>query len=153
SPEQAKGRPADKRSDIWAFGCVVYEMLTGKRAFDGEDATEVIAAVVRGEPDWTRLPADVPEPIRLLLRRCLEKDRGKRVADVSTARFLLMDRVSLLGPGAQPAPLRESAARVRWRRAALISMAVVALGIITTAALWRQNSAPEPPVARFSFTI
>jgi serine/threonine protein kinase len=83
SPEQAKGRPADKRSDIWAFGCVLFEMLTGTRAFDGEDATEVIAAVVRGEPDWNVLPADVPDHIRLLLRRCLEKDRGKRVSDGS----------------------------------------------------------------------
>ena len=57
SPEQAKGRVVDKRSDVWAFGCVLYEMLTGKRAFDGEDVTDTIAAVVRGEPDWTALPA------------------------------------------------------------------------------------------------
>ena len=84
SPEQAKGRAADKRSDVWAFRCVLYEMLTGTRAFDGEDATEVIAAIVRGEPDWSALPADVPDHIRLLLRRCLEKDRGKRVSDIST---------------------------------------------------------------------
>src|SRR5262245_52459496 len=85
SPEQAKGRAADKRSDIWAFGCVLYEMLTGTRAFDGDDATEVLAAVIRGEPDWSALPADVPGHIRLLLRRCLEKDHAKRVSDISTA--------------------------------------------------------------------
>src|SRR5262249_26056966 len=77
SPEQPRGRATDKRSDVWAFGCVLYEMLTGTRAFDGEDATEVVAAIVRGEPDWSALPADVPDHIRLLLRRCLEKDRGK----------------------------------------------------------------------------
>ena len=75
SPEQAKGKPADKRSDIWAFGCVLYEMLTGRRAFDGEDLTDVIAAVVRGEPDWAALPADVPAHVRTLLKGCLAKDR------------------------------------------------------------------------------
>jgi serine/threonine-protein kinase len=60
SPEQAKGRPADKRSDIWAFGCVLYEMLTGKRAFEGEDVSDTLAGVLRGEPDWSALPSDVP---------------------------------------------------------------------------------------------
>ena len=75
SPEQAKGRPADKRSDVWAFGCVLYEMLTGKRAFEGEDVSDTLAAVLRGEPDWTALPADVPLAIRALMQRCLEKDR------------------------------------------------------------------------------
>ena len=77
SPEQAKGRVVDKRSDVWAFGCVLYEMLTGRRAFDGEDVTDTIAAIVRGEPDWSALPADTPPQIRLLLQRCLEKDRKR----------------------------------------------------------------------------
>src|SRR5262249_13351167 len=77
SPEQARGKPLDKRSDVGAFGCVLFEMLTGSRAFDGEDTTDTIAAVVRAEPKWDTLPADVPPSIRLLLRRCLEKDRKK----------------------------------------------------------------------------
>src|SRR5207249_5049011 len=61
SPEQAKGRPADKRSDVWAFGCVLYEMLAGKRAFEGDDVSDTLAAVLRGEPDWSALPAGVPD--------------------------------------------------------------------------------------------
>ena len=83
APEQAKGRPADKRSDIWAFGCVLYEMLTGRRAFEGEDVADTLATVLKGEPDWNALSDDVPEHIRLLLRRSLEKDRNRRVADIS----------------------------------------------------------------------
>ena len=75
SPEQAKAKVADKRTDVWAFGCVLYEILAGRRAFDGEDVNDVIAAVVRGKPDWNALPTDVPDQIRLLLKRCLEKDR------------------------------------------------------------------------------
>src|SRR5512134_289473 len=85
SPEQARGKTVDKRSDIWAFGCVLYEMLTGTRAFDGEDMTDVLGAVVRLEPDWQALPADVPQPVRTLVQSCLVKDRGRRVADISTA--------------------------------------------------------------------
>src|SRR5262245_48312478 len=75
SPEQAKGKPADKRSDIWAFGCVLYEMLAGKRAFDGEDVSDTLAAVIRGEPNWTALRATVPIAVRTLIKGCLEKDR------------------------------------------------------------------------------
>src|SRR5438105_4342027 len=75
SPEQAKGRTVDRRTDVWAFACILYEMLTRRRAFDGEDVTDTIAAVVRGEPDWNALPADVSPQLRLLLKRCLEKDR------------------------------------------------------------------------------
>src|SRR4029077_9455557 len=77
SPEQARGRPAGKRSDMWAFGCVLYEMLTGKRAFDGEDVGETLAAVIKSEPDWNALPRDVPPAVRALIERCLEKDPRK----------------------------------------------------------------------------
>src|SRR5439155_899705 len=71
SPEQAKGRAADKRSDIWAFGCVLYEMLTGTRAFEGEDVGDTLAAVLRGEPHWATIPPDVPVSIRTLLQGCI----------------------------------------------------------------------------------
>src|SRR5262249_19595633 len=74
SAEQAKGRPADKRSDIWAFGCVFYEMLTGKRAFEGEDVGDTLANVLKLEPDWSALPTEMPSAIRLLLMRCLYKE-------------------------------------------------------------------------------
>jgi serine/threonine protein kinase len=91
SPEQARGRPLDKRTDIWAFGVVLYEMLAGARAFDGEDVTEMIASVVKATPDWSALPADVPRPILTLIQRCLEKDRKARVGDISAARFQLAE--------------------------------------------------------------
>jgi serine/threonine-protein kinase len=155
SPEQAKGRAADKRSDIWAFGCVLYEMLSGRRAFDGEDATDVIAAVVRSEPDWRALPPHVPEHIRLLLRRCLEKDRGKRVADISTARFLITEpaasavlRVTSSGvlPEARPRPL--------WKRAAPFALTAVLAGIAIGGAMWMARpTVPAPVVTRFSFPL
>ena len=117
SPEQAKGKPADKRSDIWAFGCVLYEMLTGRRAFDGEDLTDVIAAVVRGEPDWTALPSDVPAHVRTLIKGCLEKDRKARLGDIAVVRYLLDH--GTVTPAAQPAAV---AARPRSRaRTALVA--------------------------------
>ncbi len=81
SPEQARGRSVDQRTDIWAFGCVLYEMLTGRRPFDGTDVTEILAAVMRDTPAFDALPPDVPPPVRRLLRRCLEKD------PVQTPRF------------------------------------------------------------------
>ena len=83
SPEQAKGKAVDKRTDIWAFGAVLYELLTGKAAFQGDDITEILAAVVKSEPDWTALPAEIPASIRVLLRRCLRKDRRQRLADAT----------------------------------------------------------------------
>jgi eukaryotic-like serine/threonine-protein kinase len=89
SPEQARGRTADKRSDVWAFGCVLYEMLTGRRAFDGENVTDTIAATLRGEPDWNALPRDVSPLIKRLLHDCLIKERTRRIADLSTALFAL----------------------------------------------------------------
>jgi len=79
SPEQARGHRADRRSDVWAFGCVLYEMLTGTRVFDMREMSDTIAAVLRAEPDWTKLTAQVPEPITTLLHRCLEKDARRRL--------------------------------------------------------------------------
>ena len=115
SPEQAKGKPVDRRSDIWAFGCVLYEMLTGRRAFDGEDMAEVLGAVVRLEPNWEALPADVPPPVRTLLQGCLVKDRGRRVANISTALFVFDKAASLIAPAAavalRPAPATAVASR------------------------------------------
>ena len=89
SPEQARGKPVDKRADIWAFGAVLYEMLAGARAFPGDDATDIIAAVVRTEPDWGTLPPDIPQAVDVLLRRCLLKDPRKRLRDIGDALFAL----------------------------------------------------------------
>jgi serine/threonine-protein kinase len=87
SPEQAKGKAVDKRADIWAFGCILYECLTGKRTFQGDTITETVAAILKSEPDWTLLPAETPAIVRSLLRRCLQKDPGLRLHDIADARI------------------------------------------------------------------
>jgi eukaryotic-like serine/threonine-protein kinase len=92
SPEQAKGSAADKRSDVWAFGCVLYEMLTGKRAFRGENVSDTLASVLRDSPDWSAWPENVPAIIRTLVEGCLQKDRQDRIGDMSTARFVMDER-------------------------------------------------------------
>ena len=147
SPEQAKGRVVDKRTDVWAFGCVLYEMLTGRRAFGGEDVTDTIAAIVRGEPEWTALPADTPPQIRLLLQRCLEKDRKARISDIGVARFLMNETLSAPGAAVTASP--------RSRRTAVVAAAIgLAIGAVVTAAIWRTWSPPPErttPV-RFVFT-
>ena len=87
SPEQARGLAVDRRTDIWAFGCVLYELLTGRTAFSGATISDTIAAVLEHEPDWTALPPTTPPPVRSLLRRCLQKDPAKRLRDIGDARF------------------------------------------------------------------
>jgi serine/threonine protein kinase len=126
SPEQAKGRPADKRSDVLAFECVLFEMLTGKRPFEGEDVSDTLAAVLRAEPPWTALRDDLPLALRMLLRRCLAKDRVHRVADISIARFLLSDVDGLTAD--HPRTPNPVAVRPRFGRrvAMLIGVAIVA---------------------------
>ena len=86
APEQARGRVVDKRADIWAFGCLLFEMLTGRRLFDGEDVSEMLASVLRTEPAWPLLPAATPEPVRRLLRRCLVREPRNRLPDIGVAR-------------------------------------------------------------------
>jgi serine/threonine-protein kinase len=147
SPEQAKGRVVDKRSDVWSFGCVLYEMLTGKRAFDGEDVTDTIAAVVRGEPDWAKLPAPTPSQIRLLLKRCLEKDRKARISDIGVARFLMNETIPSQPVAALPS-------RSSGRTTAVAAAVGLAIGAIVAAVAWQALS-PQPqrqaPI-RFAFT-
>ncbi|HUE84617.1 MAG TPA: protein kinase, partial [Vicinamibacterales bacterium] len=91
SPEQARGRPVDERADIWAFGCVLFEMLTGTRAFAGDSVTDVLAAVIEREPAFSLLPATTPEPVRRLLRRCLDKNPDRRLGFIGDARLELED--------------------------------------------------------------
>ncbi len=86
SPEQARGKAVDKRTDIWAFGCVVYEMLSGWRLFRGDTISDVLAAILTAEPDWSRLPAQTPPRVRDLLARCLKKDANERLRDIGDAR-------------------------------------------------------------------
>ena len=94
APEQARGKTVDKRADLWAFGCVLYEMLTGRVAFQGADVTETLAKVIEGRPDWSALPPATPPALRRVLRRCLTKDRGDRLADASSARLDVDEAIS-----------------------------------------------------------
>jgi serine/threonine-protein kinase len=151
SPEQAKGRPADKRSDIWAFGCVFYELLAGKRAFDGEDLSDVLATVLKSEPDWNALPADLPPRLRTLVRQCLEKDRRQRLASMSVVLFVLGDSSHLLA--AAPA-IAHAAPSTFWRRVVLpIAAVVVTAGVVGPLAWFAARTDPPPrPVTRFAFS-
>jgi len=149
SPEQAKGRTADKRSDVWAFGCVLFEMLTGRRAFDGADMTDVLGAVVRLEPNWEALSSDVSQPIRTLLRNCLVKDRQHRVADISTALFVLDQGANLSAPveTASVAPPR----RTLWRRLVTPMAAAVLTSTVVGTSVWvamRPAESVAPRVSR-----
>jgi eukaryotic-like serine/threonine-protein kinase len=144
SPEQAKGRPADKRSDIWAFGCVLYEMLTGKRAFDGEDVSDTLASILRGEPDWTALSTTVPEHVQTLLKNCLEKNRERRASSLSIVRYVL-DRPSTSTP---PRPLQSTSRAITF--AGLSVLAAIALAATVWAVLRRPAADPLHPVR---FTI
>jgi serine/threonine protein kinase len=102
SPEQARGKPVDQRADIWAFGCVLFEMLTGRGAFVADDIAGTLAAVIRDEPDWTTLPAEVPAVAHVFLRRCLWKDPGKRVQNIGDVRLALEGAFD--PPAVTPAP-------------------------------------------------
>jgi serine/threonine-protein kinase len=142
SPEQARGKVVDKRSDVWAFGCVLYEMLTGKRAFEGDDVTETLAAVLKGEPDWDSLSADTPSNILTLLKRCLSKDRQQRIVDITVAQFLL----------SEPPPAGVS--QTTSRRAIALATVVLSIVIIASvSAIWvllRPSSTLTRPVTRFT---
>jgi serine/threonine protein kinase len=128
SPEQAKGKPVDNRSDIWAFGCVLYEMLTGKRAFEGEDVPETLALIIKGEIDWTAIPNGIPQQVLRMLRGCFEKDRRLRIPDIAVVRFLVADFSA-------QAPALVTAARPKthmlWKvSVSLLAVALVALLIV-----------------------
>jgi Tol biopolymer transport system component len=152
SPEQARGVAVDRRADLWAFGVVLYEMLTGTRLFEGATISDTLAAVLSKEPDWTALPAQTPPSVRRLLRRCVERDRKRRLADAGDAR-LEIDDASLVAGGrgnAAVAPVSQSV----WRRALpLVAGALVALGVGmgTTWRAMRASSVP-PGVVRLTVT-
>ena len=137
----------DKRADIWAFGCVLFEMLTGKRAFEGNDASETLAAVLRGEPEWTALPSEVPQHIKLLVQRCLEKDCNNRVAHLSVVRFVVME--PLAAEVRHDAPAR----RQHWRRVFPPLGAAVFASVLTGAAIWQFTPIPRPAVTRFTYSL
>ena len=151
SPEQAKGREADKRSDIWAFGCVLYEMLTGKRPFDGDDISDTLANVLKIDPDWSALPAETPLPIRTLLQSCLTKDRRHRVADISIALFVL-EKSPSLAPSAVTVSVAPLVRRSLWWRISVVTSVVLLVAAATGAAVWFATRPVPPPVVRMTVT-
>jgi serine/threonine-protein kinase len=129
SPEQARGKAVDKRTDIWAFGCVLYEQLTGKQAFAGEDITEILAAIVKTEPEWQALPAATPVQIRTLLRRCLQKDKTLRLRDAGDARIEIQEALTAPVAAEPVAAQRRNRERVAWAAAAALALIAIALAI------------------------
>jgi eukaryotic-like serine/threonine-protein kinase len=144
SPEQARGQSLDKRTDIWAFGSVLYEMLTGRKAFAGATVADLLAAVIGREPDWSALRPDTPRRLRDLLRRCLQKDSARRLRDIGDARLELED--VLAEPADVPATI---SGRPKWLMA--LAWAVAALSVAALL-FWRPASATRetPSVMRFS---
>ena len=152
SPEQARGMPVDNRTDLWAFGCVLYEMLTGRRAFEGEDVTITLANIVRGEPAWTSLPPETPASLRRLLRRCLTKDPKRRLREAASAMLDIDDAKSgEMETAASGAPPQARPWRRLGATAALLTLGMVAAG----AAAWNVARKPEAPpqVVRFSIPL
>ena len=144
SPEQAAGKTVDKRSDLWAFGAVLFEMLTGRQAFHGETVSHVIAAVLKDEPDWNALPSDTPTSIRRLLRRSLQKDKKQRLPDAADAR-LEIDEAR--GP--------DSVSTTPSRLPVAIAASLLAVGLIGGAAAWftARNTAPASSAGVVRFSI
>jgi serine/threonine protein kinase len=151
SPEQARGKPVDKRADIWAFGCVLYEMLTGRPAFKGESISDVLAKVIEREPDWTALPASTPPRLRELLRRCLRKDLKTRLQSIGDTRVQIEELIS----GATEETATTVATQPRAQRSARFALIVAALSLVITAALavpatlYLRRVVPEPFPTRF----
>ena len=143
SPEQARGKAVDKRADIWAFGCVLYEMLTGRRAFVGETTTDVLAKIVECEPDWSALPASTPPHIVRLLQRCLDKDPKRRWRDIGDVQVEL-DTAGAITPSAPP-----SSSRARLVVPVLATAAIGALAAL--AWVWLHPPSVRQRAAQFAF--
>jgi serine/threonine-protein kinase len=145
SPEQARGRPVDRRADLWAFGCVLYELLTGRKAFAGDDLTDTLTAIMRDEPDWDALPRETPESVRRLLRRCVRKDVRERLRDAGDARLEL-------DPGDRT-PVGEPPPRTSPARMAMVGGAGLVLGALVTAlsvGTWSRTPRAPASITRLS---
>ena len=145
SPEQARGRVVDRRTDIWAFGCVLFEMLTGRRAFDGEDVTETLAAIVKDTPAWSALPP-LPPLVGLFLKQSLEKDPRKRLGDMREMRLALSGELAL---APEAAPGRRSS----LAGAAALVLATVAIVAVAGMAMWPRSGAAPRSVTRFEHPV
>jgi serine/threonine protein kinase len=143
SPEQAKGRSVDKRTDIFAFGCVLYEMVTGRATFEGDDVTDILGAVLRMEPDWNRLPAGTPPAVRKLLRLCLEKNVKNRRSSATDVRLDIEEAQKDSGDIVPPASVRMKSPRLAWIFAAAFALA---FGSVT--AVYFSQRPPAAPEMR-----
>jgi serine/threonine-protein kinase len=153
SPEQARGKALDKRTDIFSFGCVLFECLTGKRAFAGESVSDILASILRSEPDWSALPAQTPAAVRKLLHRCLEKDRRRRLHDIGDARIEIEDAMSVPSEEIQPAVAGAPRGRSRpflWIGAGVLLGVVVAL---SASRLFGRPTARNSPSVRASLAL
>jgi serine/threonine-protein kinase len=151
SPEQAKAKPVDRRTDIWAFGCVLYEMLTGKMAFSGETVTDTLAAVVMKDPDWSQLPPKTPMRVRVLLQRCLQRDVRQRLQAMGDARISLEEVLSGAPEGTPSHAVGPPAKQWRWWLASGIAVVIVAAA--ASLASWNLKPSPPKPVTRTVITL
>jgi serine/threonine-protein kinase len=150
SPEQARGKLADKRADIWAFGCVLYEMLTGKPAFGGDEVSDVLASVLAREPDWTMLPGQLSPVLATVLKRCLHKDRKHRMRDIGDVALALEGAFDTTPEPAYAVKARRS----RWRRAIPVAAALVLGALLVSLIGWSVSPAEEPrPISRFDHHV
>jgi len=146
SPEQARGKPLDKRTDIWSFGCVLYEALTGRRAFGGESVSDSLAAVLDREPDWEALPATTPVPVRTLLTRCLRKEKAKRLHDIADAQIEIEEALADPVTGSSATlPLRATALERRLRASWAVGGLVIAVAMASLLAWWALRPTPAVP--------
>jgi Tol biopolymer transport system component len=151
SPEQARGQAVDHRTDIWAFGCVLFETLTGRRPFEGDTITDTFARILEHEPDWSSVPVQVPEPIRTLLERCLRKDLRRRLHDIADARIELEDLSPASAPGASPGGHRVAPRRNRKRIAWLAAAGLAA--VLAWTALFQLRDDQSPLAEPLTFAI
>jgi serine/threonine protein kinase len=151
SPEQARGRPVDRRTDTWAFGCILYELLAGRRTFAGDTASDSMAAILKQEPDWAALPAETPAAIRNLLRRCLQKDRDRRLQSIGDARIEIDEALSgAPHETAAPSTIEIAPPIVALRRsqpfgAAAMVLAMLPAIVVTAAVTWFLKPTPAAP--------
>ncbi len=157
SPEQARGKSVDRRTDIWAFGCVLFEMLTGKRAFEGETVSDTLAAVIRAEPEWSLLPSNTPQRIRNLLLRCLKKDPKQRLQSIGEVRITIDDEISGVAQDSSAFPPSNAQIPARgWQRAMPWAALAAALAIALAASLfflWRNTRSEPQAVLKSAITL
>ena len=153
SPEQAKGKPVDKRADVWAFGVVLYEMLTGGKAFAGETVSETLADVMKSEPRWDALPADLPPTLHNLVRRCLEKNPTERVRDIGDVRLAMKGAFETVVAVNSVAPVAHPKT---WQESVRLALAGLALVVVGGLAVWGLTPTPAPvarDVTRFTVEV